>query len=309
MTGGAGFIGSAIARTLLDQGASVRIVDNLVGGFERNVPEEAEFLHGDLRDLEAAHRACRGRDVVFHQAAIGSASKSVDQPLLSNASNVTGTLNLLVAASESGIRRLVYASSSSIYGNTEAEVNREDMTPKPQSPYAVSKLAAEQYCRVWATLNRLPTVSLRYFNVFGPGQNSESQYAAVFPAFISALLDDKPPEVHWDGNQSRDFTFIDDVVKANLLAVQAAESADGGVFNIGAGCPKSINQILQDISSVLGKWIEPVRTPKRSGDIRQSHADIGLAERILHWRPETEWHEAVRSTVRWFSNAGHQGKA
>jgi nucleoside-diphosphate-sugar epimerase len=300
VTGGAGFIGSALARALIDQGRSVRVFDNFLTGFEENVPLGAELVIGDLRDSDAVREACRGVEVVFHQGAVRSVPRSVDDPLLTEQCNVIGTLNVLMGAEGAGVRRVVYASSSSVYGDREEEIESEDMTPNPLSPYAVSKLAGEHYCRAWTQLKGLSTVSLRYFNVFGPGQHPESKYAAVFPAFISALAEGRAPEVHWDGEQSRDFTYIDDVVGANLLAAEAPEAADGAVVNVGAGRAKTVNEVLAAVSEAAGTWVEPVRTPKRQGDVRRTHADIARAEKLLGWRPEADWNEAVKATVRWF---------
>ena len=300
VTGGAGFIGSSIARALLADGWRVRVLDNLLTGFEENVPAGADFVRADLRDPEALAPTCAGIDVVFHQAALRSVPRSVDDPLLSASCNVTGTLNLLVAAAEAGVKRVVYASSSSVYGDVEEGRQHESMTPSPLSPYAVSKLAAEQYCRVWTNLKGLSTVSLRYFNVFGPGQRPESKYAAVFPAFIDALVHSRAPEVHWDGEQSRDFSYIDDVVAANIAAGNAGSEADGAVINIAGGDPKSINQVLEEVSKAVGRWIDPVRTPKRSGDIRRTHADISAAKRLLGFEPKAVWEESVSRTVAWF---------
>ncbi len=305
VTGGAGFIGSSLAAALVERGDDVRVIDNLATGFEEQVPADAEFLKEDLRDIDSARRACVGIEVVFHEAAIRSVPRSVDDPLLSNDANVNGTLNLLLAAAEAGVRRLVYASSSSIYGDRGGEVNREEMAPNPQSPYAASKLAGEYYCRVWTNLGQLPTVSLRYFNVFGPGQHPESKYAAVFPAFISALVDNHPPEVHWDGEQSRDFSFIDDVVAANLLAGEAGPDSDGAVINIGGGRPRTVNEVLGSVADALEKWIDPTHTPKRVGDVRHTRADITRAKELLEWEPRSNWDEAVASTVRWFTERLH----
>ncbi len=300
VTGGGGFIGSALARRLLDYGWRVRVLDNFLTGREENVPPGCELVRGDLRDPNAVRAACREMEVVFHQAALRSVPRSVDDPLLSQSCNVTGTLNLLMAAEEAGVGRVVYASSSSVYGEIAEPLNREDMAPDPQSPYAVSKLAAEHYCRVWTSLKGLSTVSLRYFNVFGPGQNPESKYAAVFPAFISALAAGSAPEVHWDGEQSRDLTYIDDVVSANVLAAQAGPQADGSVVNVGAGRAKSVNEVLEAVSAAVGRWMDPVHRPKRFGDIRRTHADVSRARELLGWEPRAEWEEAVRATVTWF---------
>ncbi len=300
VTGGAGFIGSAITRALLEQGWTVRVFDNLLTGFEENIPDGAEFFRGDLRDPEAVRDGCAGAEVVFHQAALRSVPRSVDDPLLSESCNVAGTVNLLAGAEHAGVRRVVYASSSSVYGDVAEGRQREDMTPSPLSPYAVSKLAAEQYCRVWTHLKGLSTVSLRYFNVFGPGQRPESRYAAVFPAFIAALVEGRAPEVHWDGEQSRDFSYIDDVVRANIAAATAGGGADGAVINIAGGEPKTVNEVLKAVSDSVGRWIEPVRTPKRAGDIRRTHADISRGKRLIGWEPKAAWEPSVAETVRWF---------
>ncbi|HWD08477.1 MAG TPA: NAD-dependent epimerase/dehydratase family protein [Actinomycetota bacterium] len=301
VTGGAGFIGSTIARALIAQGTPVRVFDNLITGFREVVPPEAEFQLGDLRNAEEVAKACEGADVVFHQAALRSVAKSVDEPLATEESNVSGTINLLAAAQAAGVRRVVYASSSSAYGETTEGINREDAAPNPLSPYAVSKLAAEYYCRLWTRLHGLSTVSLRYFNVFGPGQHPESKYAALFPGLISALAAGRAPEVHWDGEQSRDFTFVDDVARANLLAASAGPQVDGQVFNIGAGRAKTVNETLTAVSQAMGVWIEPVRTPKRQGDVRSTLADISLARELLGWEPLAEWTGAVAATVKWFT--------
>jgi nucleoside-diphosphate-sugar epimerase len=299
VTGGAGFIGSSICRLLLEHGWYVRVFDNLVTGFEENVPPSIELIRGDLRDLEAVQVACREIDVVFHQGAVRSVPRSVEDPQLSNETNVAGTLNILLAAEEAGAHRVIYASSSSVYGDVNEAVNREFMTPNPQSPYAVTKLAGEYYCRVWSRLKGLSTVSLRYFNVFGPGQNPESRYAAVFPAFISALVKGHPPELHWDGNQSRDFTYVEDVARANLFAAQADSRIDGQVINIGAGDPRTVNEVLEAVSRAIGRWIDPVLRPKRPGDVRRTHADITQARLLLGWEPEANWRDAVAATVGW----------
>jgi len=301
ITGGAGFIGSAISRELLKQGWTVRILDNFSTGFVENVPPEAELVRGDLRDLACLGEACQGVEVVFHQGALRSVARSVETPQLTHECNASGTLNVLIAAEEAGVRRVVYASSSSVYGDVGGQVNREDMCPNPISPYAASKLAGEYYCRVWAKLKGLSTVSLRYFNVFGPGQHPESKYAAVFPAFISALSSEQAPQVHWDGEQSRDFTYIDDVVRANILAADGNERLSGAVLNIGGGRAKTVNEVLASVSEALGKWIDPVSTPKRAGDVRHTKSDISRARELLQWHPEVPWESAVKQTVRWFT--------
>lgn len=300
VTGGAGFIGSSIARVLLERGDEVRIFDNLLTGRAEAIPQGVEHVDGDLRDLDAVRSASRGIDVVFHQAALRSVPRSVDEPMLAMECNVRGTLNVLLGAEEAGVRRVVYASSSSAYGGAQREVQREDDPTDPRSPYAVSKLAGEHYCRVWTHLGRMSTVSLRYFNVFGPGQHRDSKYAAVFPAFVSALVEGRAPEVHWDGEQSRDFSYIDDVVRANLAAADAGERASGAVVNVGGGDPKTINEVLRSIADAVGTWIEPTHLPMRAGDVRATRADLTRGRELLGWAPEMGWTEAVERTVAWF---------
>lgn len=299
VTGGAGYIGSQVARALVERGDEVRVLDNLLTGSEDRVPAGAEFVRGDLRDREVVVAACEGVEVVFHQGAARSVERSVDDPGLSHACNATGTLNLLMGAVAAGVRRVVYASSSSVYGDAGEGVQREEGRPDPRSPYAASKLAGEHYCRAWTAVHGLSTVSLRYFNVFGPGQPAESRYALVFPAFVAALVAGRPPELHWDGEQSRDFTAIDDVVRANLLAAEA-DGVDGEVLNVAGGHPRTINEVLRAVSDAVGTWIEPERKPKRPGDVRHTRADIAKARELLGWRPEADWDETVRATVAWF---------
>ena len=305
VTGGAGFIGSAIARALVERGDRVRVLDNLLTGSKEAVPRGTDLVQGDLRDLEDVRAACRDVEVVFHQGAVRSVPRSVEEPVLVEECNVLGTLHVVLAAQEAGVRRVVYASSSSVYGDVADGIDREDLPPDPRSPYAASKLAGEYYCRVWTSLRNLSTVSLRYFNVFGPGQPAESRYAAVFPAFCSALVAGRPPEVHWDGEQARDFTYIDDAVRANLLAAEADARVDGAVANIAGGRPRTVNEVLRAVADALGSWVEPVRTPRRPGDVRRTHADISRARDLLGWEPRSEWQEAVEATVRWFKD-GHR---
>ncbi len=304
VTGGGGFIGSALARALVAEGQRVRVLDSFITGSRDAVPPECELIEGDLREEAAVRHACSGVEIVYHQAALRSVPRSVDDPVLTDACNVRGTLHVLMAAHDAGVRKVIYASSSSVYGDTGASLApgerlREDMLPDPISPYGVSKLAGEQYCRAWTKLTGLPTISLRYFNVFGPGQNPESLYAVVFPAFVSALLQGTAPEVHWDGEQSRDFTFIDDVVAANLAAARAGSDADGLVFNVGAGSARTVNEVLRAVSGAVGTWIDPVPTPKRPGDVRRTFADVSRAMALLGWAPKSAWEESVARTVEW----------
>ena len=300
VTGGAGFIGSSLAAALVREGHDVRILDNFSTGFRENVPEGADVAEADLTELDDVRAAVKGTELVFHQAAIRSVPRSVDDPLASHEANATGTLNVLIAATDENVRRVVYASSSSVYGDPQDPLRREDQPTDPISPYGASKLAGEMYCRVWTRVHGLPTVSLRYFNVFGPRQHPESKYAAVFPAFIAALIGGRAPEVHWDGEQTRDFTFIDDIVAANVRAAEAGPEADGNVFNIGAGRPRSVNDVLRSVADALGTWIDPVMSPRRAGDVRDTLADISRARDVLGWEPRASWDEAIASTVGWF---------
>ena len=303
VTGGAGFIGSAIAKKLLEEGHQVRILDNFLTGSRDAIPDGADLLEGDLRDARACGSACRDMEVVFHQGAARSVPRSIDEPLLVQQCNVEGTLNLLTAAENAGVRRLIFASSSSIYGEAGGGETREDAIPDPRSPYAASKIAAEYYCRVWTHLGKCQAVSLRYFNVFGPGQSLESKYAAIFPAFCKALLAGEAPQVHWDGEQSRDFTYIDDVVVANMSAATAGPEVDGTVINIAGGHPRSVNEVLSAVSQIVGRWIDPGMSPKRPGDIRHTWADIGKAKGLLGWEPVADWQESVKATVAWFARS------
>lgn len=305
VTGGAGFIGSTLVRRLLDEGNEVRIFDNFLTGSRERIRTEADLVEGDLRDLDAVRVACKDIDVVFHQGALRSVPRSVDEPLLAMECNVGGTLNLLIGAEEAGVRRLVFASSSSVYGDGAEGVQREDSLPNPLSPYAVSKLAGEMYCGTWTRLKGLSTVSLRCFNVFGPGQNPESRYAAVFPAFVTALVKGEAPEIHWDGEQSRDFTYVDDVVGANIFAATAGEEVDGQIVNVGGGTPKTVSEVLRSVAEAVGNWIEPTHAPRRPGDVRRTHADITRARDLLGWTPTTSWEEAIARTVRWFRGDEH----
>jgi nucleoside-diphosphate-sugar epimerase len=301
VTGGAGFIGSAIARGLLDRGDEVLVIDDLSNGRQDSVPEGAEFIQQDINEQAGLSRAFRGAAVVFHQAALRSVPRSVEEPLVVHKTNTTGTLNVLIAAESAGAERVVYASSSSAYGGVdEGRRSVETDPPSPLSPYAVSKLTAEYYCRVWTEIKGLSTVSLRYFNVFGPGQRADSKYAAVFPAFIAHLISGEPPEIQWDGEQSRDFTYIDDVVAANLAAADSSSDVDGEVFNVASGSPRTINEIYASICDALGVEIEPKRAPRRAGDVRRSYADISKARSLLHWEPTSDWDKAVEMTVQWF---------
>jgi len=302
VTGGAGFIGSHIVEWLVREGKSVRVIDDLSTGRRENIAlfsGEIEFIEGDVRDLKVVRDAVNGVKYVFHQAAVPAVPRSVKDPLATNAANVDGTLNILVAARDAGVKRVVYASSSSVYGDTPTLPKHEDMRPEPRSPYAVSKLAGELYCRVFHDVYRLETVALRYFNVFGPRQDPASQYSAVVPKFITALLRGDPPTIFGDGKQSRDFTYVGNVVEANLLAARASGAA-GEVFNIACGERITVGELARLLADIVGVEREPVHAPPRPGDVKHSLADIAKAEESLRYRVRVGVREGLRRTVEWY---------
>lgn len=300
VTGGAGFIGSALARALLAEGWAVRVLDSLVTAPASQVPIGATFIEGDVRSAADTERAVEGCDVVFHQAALRSVAHSVEDPMLSQTCNTQGTLQVLLSAAAAGVRRVVNASTCAVYGDGGAGIT-EDAPLAPASPYAVSKIAGEMYGRLFSDEHRIEVVTLRYFNVFGPGQRPESRYSAVFPAFAAALTTGSAPEVHWDGEQTRDFVAVDDVVRANILAASAPDVA-GQTINIGAGRPRSINEVLRAVADACGVWIDPVRTPMRAGDVRDSSADIARARAMLGWEPSAPFESVVAATVASFTS-------
>jgi len=298
VTGGAGFIGAHLVEALVRKGCRVRVLDNLSTGSRENlrgVADRIELVEGDIRDMATLRRAMRGVEYVSHQAALRSVPRSVDDPLSTDEVNVHGTLKVLMAAREAGVRRFVYASSSSVYGDSPALPKREEAPVEPLSPYAVSKLAGELYCRVFAKLYGLETVALRYFNVFGPKQNPDSPYAAVIPLFIRAALTGEPAEVHGDGNQSRDFTYIDNVVEANLLALHQP-GVSGEVFNVACGERHSLLEILDLLSTFVGRPIPRRHTPPRAGDVRHTHASIEKGLHRLGYRPSVGFAEGLQRT-------------
>jgi nucleoside-diphosphate-sugar epimerase len=308
VTGGSGFIGSHLVEALLQGGAVVRVLDNLATGHRANLAcvlercdgqENFTFVEGDITDRATVQDAVKGVDYVIHQAALPSVQRSVEDPLTSNLVNVEGTLNILTAARDAGVKRVVYASSSSVYGDSPQLPKVEHMPSNPLSPYAVSKLAAEAYCRAFTKVYGLETVSLRYFNVFGPRQDPNSLYAAVLPRFIEALLDKKRPMVYGDGTQSRDFTYIENVVQANLLALEAAGVA-GEAFNIACGESIDLKTVLQLLAEFSGQPVEPEYQAPRAGDIKHSLADISKAERMLGYRPAIPFREGLRQTFEFF---------
>jgi nucleoside-diphosphate-sugar epimerase len=305
VTGGGGFIGSHLVERLVRDGHRVRVLDNFTTGHRRNldpVIDEIELVEGDMQSYERAHNAVRGCEIVLHQAAMPSVPRSVQDPLTSNASNVIGTLNVLLAARDSGVRRVVFASSSSVYGANPELPKREDMPALPISPYAVAKLAGEGYCRSFSEVYGLETVALRYFNVFGPRQDPLSAYAAVVPNFITAAIKGESPVVYGDGEQSRDFTFVENVVEANLLAMTASGVA-GRAYNIACGERTSLNQLVAAIGRVLDRSIEPRYREPRAGDVRHSLADTTRAQEDLGYRINVSLDEGLARTARHYLGA------
>ncbi len=298
VTGGAGFIGSNLVRALLERGDNVRVLDNFSTGSRANLAGvDVEIVEGELRSYERVHNAVRGVEVVYHLGALGSVPRSVQDPLTSNAVNVEGTLNVLLAARDEGVRRVVFSSSSSIYGSAGTLPRTEEMAPDPISPYGVAKLAAERYCvsavRVY---EQFETVVLRYFNVFGPRQSPHSQYAAVVPLFLTAIANGEPVTIYGDGEQSRDFTYVANVVDATVLAADAAD-ASGRIFNIAAGRPATVNQLAETIGAMLGKPVAKVSEPPRPGDVRDSWADVSAAENVLGYELSVPLEEGLRLTA------------
>jgi nucleoside-diphosphate-sugar epimerase len=307
VTGGAGFIGSNLVDALHAQGDQVRVFDNLSTGKKENLAHlesKIEFVLGDLKDRETLKKACEGIDYVFHIAALRAVLRSVDDPSETNDINVTGILNLLLAARETGVKRVVFSSSSSVFGDTEKFPCQEDDLPRPQSPYAASKIMGEYYSKIFSSLYGLETVSLRYFNVFGPRQNPESKYSAVIPIFIDCLLRGISPEIHWDGKQSRDFSYVDNVVYGNLRAA-VAKNVSGEVFNIACHEEFSVLDIFENLKEILNiKNIKPVFKPKRSGDVRRTLADISKAQKLLDFKVQTRFRPGLEKTVKWFLESG-----
>lgn len=304
VTGGGGFIGSNLVERLLADGAEVRVLDNFATGHRANLSDFAdsiELIEGDIQSYERVHNAVRGCEIVYHQAALPSVPRSIQDPLTSSAVNVTGTLNVLLAARDEGVRRVVAASSSSIYGANPALPKDEEMQTLPISPYATSKLAIEGYCRSFHLVYGLETVCLRYFNIFGPRQDPLSAYAAVIPKFILALLDGRPPTIHGDGEQSRDFTYIDNTVDANIRAAEAADVA-GQAFNIACGERISLNELYKEIRELVGSDIEPVYTESRQGDVKHSLADISRAREALGYEVSVDVNEGLRRTFDWYAS-------
>lgn len=305
VTGGAGFIGSNLVRGLLERGDEVVVLDNFSTGLRSNLEPHAgriEIFEADLRDRGAVERAVSGCEVVFHEGAMPSVPRSIEDPQTSFDVNAGGTLNVLRAAQEAGVRRVVYAASSSAYGDTPTLPKVESMMPNPRSPYAADKLHGENLCKVFTVVHGLECVALRYFNVFGPNQRPDSAYAAVIPKFTDCVLRGESPTINGDGQQSRDFTYIDNVVRMNLLAAEA-EGVGGLVINAGAGDRTTLLELLDLICEACGKKVEPVHGPPRAGDVRDSQADLSLAREHLGYRPVVDLREGVRRTVEWFRSS------
>ena len=302
VTGGAGFIGSHLAEALVRRGHRVRVLDNFYSGKRENlgaVAADVEVVEGDCVDAAAARRAVAGMDAVLHEAAIPSVVRSIADPALSHRANATATLSMLLAARDAGVRRFVYAGSSSVYGDQPGRRKREDMEPRPLSPYAVGKLTGEHYTRVFAGLYGMETVTLRYFNVFGPHQDASSPYSGVMGLFITAMLAGRAPLVYGDGRQSRDFTYIDNVVEANLRALQA-RGLCGQAVNVATGRAITLNALLATLSRVTGRRVRARHTRPRPGDVRHSLADISRARRLIGYRPVVDLRTGLERTVDWY---------
>ena len=303
VTGGAGFIGSNICKKLISQGCFVRVIDNLLTGKKSNLAgiiDKIEFLEADMGDETIAKAAMKGIDVVLHQGAMPSVPRSIDDPAATHKHCVDATFNLLLAARDAGIKRFVYAASSSVYGDSPTLPKIETMPSNPLSPYAVAKLVGEYYCSVFYKVFGLETISLRYFNVFGPNQDPTSQYAAAIPAFVTSILQDKSPTIYGDGEQSRDFTFIDNVVEANLLAAGAKHTA-GEVINIACGQAVTFNEIIDMINNFVGKKVNPVYALSRRGDVKHSLADIALAKKTIGYKPVVTFRDGLQKAIKWYS--------
>ena len=301
VTGGAGFIGSHLADELVRRGERVRVVDSFVTGKRANLAHlsSVELIEGDLADLAVAKRAVEGVDYVLHQAAIPSVPRSVEDPVTSNRANIDASLNVLVAARDAGVRRLVYAGSSSAYGNTPTLPKVETMPTNPLSPYALQKLVAEQYCQMFTQLYGLETVTIRYFNVFGPRQDPSSPYSGVISVFIRALIEGRQPTIYGDGGQTRDFTYVANVVDGVLSACTVA-GASGEVINVATGGRISLNQLFQAVKDLTGASVEPAYASERAGDVRDSQADISKARRLLGYEPSVTLEQGLEKTVAWF---------
>jgi len=302
VTGGAGFIGSNLVEELIKRGEKVRVIDNFSTGRQENIEEfvpKIELVEGDIRNLDMVREAVKGIDFVLHEAALTSVARSIEHPLATTETNIEGTLNVLVAARDAKVKRAIYASSSSVYGDNPTLPKKEEMIPGPLSPYAVSKLSGEYYCRVFYRIYGLETVVLRYFNVFGPRQDLTSPYAAVIPKFIEAMLNGEPLTIYGDGEQSRDFTFVENVVEANLRACRT-ENIAGEFFNIGCGKRTTVNELARIIGKLIDQNVKPIYADPRPGDAKHSLADITKAQRLLNYQPKVDIEEGLRRIIQWY---------
>jgi nucleoside-diphosphate-sugar epimerase len=309
VTGGAGFIGSNLVEVLINQGKRVRVLDNLSTGKKTNLRpfwEKIEWVEGDIRDSKTCEKAMNGIEIVLHQAALPSVPRSIADPALANEVNVTGTLNLLCAARDAGVKRFVYAASSSAYGDSAALPKIETMSAKPLSPYAVTKLTGEYYCQIFGTIYGLSAVSLRYFNIYGPRQDPKSEYAAVVPRMISALIRNQHGTIYGDGSQSRDFTYIEDCVRAVLSASAAPAEVSGEVINVSYGANVTVNELYRKIAGLLGKPDSPAYEKSRAGDVKHSLADIGKAKRLLGYEPEFGIDRGLEKTIAWWKTTENE---
>lgn len=303
ITGGAGFIGSHITRELLKRAGNVKVIDNLITGNLKNltdIVDQIEFIKGDIRDLDLLKRVFSGVDYILHQAALPSVPRSVIDPIATNQHNIDGTLNVLVAARDCGVKRVVYAASSSAYGDKAIEYKSEDLPINPLSPYALTKQVGETYCRLFSQLYGLETVSLRYFNVFGPYQNPLSQYAAVIPKFITTMLKGQSPTIFGDGQQSRDFTYISNNVQANILATTSKKIGKGEIINIACGSSISLNDLVGLINQELATDLKAIHLAERQGDVKHSKADIRLSEELLDYKPIKDFKTGLKETIKWY---------
>jgi UDP-glucose 4-epimerase len=313
VTGGAGFIGSNLAAAIVNRGERVRVLDNLATGhwglLRRSIkdPSLVEPITGDIRDEIAVKQAMEGVEIVFHQAALGSVPRSVERPIETDQVNVNGTVVVLDAARHAGVRRVVFAASSAAYGDTATLPKREDMTPAPLSPYAVSKVTCEQYLRVFSSLYGLETINLRYFNVFGPNQLPSGPYAAAIPRFITAALSGTPIRIFGDGEQTRDFCFVANAVRANLLAAETSTRLEGQVVNIAGGRRISLNDLVREIGRVLGRSLDVAHGDPRPGDVRHSLADISRAKELIGYEPEVRWEDGIPSTIEFLTKLAARG--
>ena len=304
VTGGAGFIGSHISGELLNRGEEVRVLDNFLTGKKENLAPflaDIDLIEGDIRDLEMCRKAVKGIDYILHQAALPSVPRSISDPLTSNEINITGTLNVLIAAHEHGVQNFVLASSSSVYGDDPRLPKKVGQEGIPLSPYALNKLAGEKYCQIFSQIHGLPTVSLRYFNVFGPRQDPFSQYAAVIPLFITKMLKQEQPTIFGDGEQSRDFSYISNVVDANILA-SLAKNVSGEIMNVACGASATVNALVDNINALLKSEIRASYAEPRPGDVRHSHADILKTEKLLNYKPTVTFSVGLERTITWYRN-------